>query len=184
MTRSTFKLIGDVLKETETSILIQKANANNQFWIDKVNFKQELEEGKRYCFVITISTYLNKDDQAIRNKLRTTECYEYDEDIQEGAPTFIGIKEGSIENFYSTDINSLKIVEFRTKNDELFHLRYFSDTDPELGNCTVHLDLRSTSKVIHADGSAWDAFRKYTDQDGNEREVKRWFPSLEITSIQ
>lgn len=181
---STFKLIGDVIKNNDASVLVQKANTFNQFWLDKVNFKHELEEGKRYSFDVTISTYLDKSDKAIRTKLRTVDCYQYDDELGEDEASFMGIKEGTIENFFPTDINSLKIVVFRNKKtDELFYLRYFADKDPELGDCTLVLDLRSTSKAIHEDGSVWDLFRNYTDKDGTEKEVKRWVPSLEITDF-
>lgn len=52
-----------------------------------------------------------------------------------------------------TDINNLKLVTFKTDLGETLYIRYFSDKDPQLGDCTIDLDLRSTSAIINTGGT-------------------------------
>lgn len=183
--RTTFKLVGDVVKITEQSILVQKAEANNQFWLEKSKyFNNDIETGRRYSFDITVSTYLSKEDSEIRTKLRTHKTQSFSGDIHDESETFIGNLTGVIEDYIRTDIGSLWILELHTQSNEIYYLRYFSADEPITGKCSLLLNLRSTSKIIDKEGHVWDAFRKYTDKVGIEQETKRWMPSLEVVEIK
>lgn len=185
ITRSTFKLIGDVLLAKEGSFLVQKAGAFNRFWLDIDNATKDIEEGYRYCFNITISTYIGRDGESIRTKLRTFDWYEYDHDTDdEDAPAFIGDKEGEIIECIKTDVDSLWVIVFKNNTNEIFYLRYFAEKAPSLGKCTVNMDLRSTALSIHKDGTTCELWRDYIDKEGNKREVKAWYPALELKGIE
>lgn len=187
--RTVFILIGKVIKITDTGILIKKANANNQFWIDRDEWDSaDIKEDDLVRLNITISTYIGKDNTfKIKFRVYSVSRLEIDE-VQSDHPAFMGVRNGRIEDWFDTNIEGLKIVKFKGASGETFYLRYFSDKDPIKRSCTIETDLRSTAVIIDKTGGTWEDTQmiKYTDSEGKEveKEVRKWFPALQITSIK
>lgn len=164
--RTTFTIVGEVLKTTESAFLLTRSNTQTQYWIDN-NERQRLpKEGDIIECDVSISSYVSRKDSVFRHKIRFLDFRPLPAKPEREAITFFyrGLGDTEIVDIISSkEIETLHILKIKSLDtNEIFHVRYYQGMDeaPSIGAAKLTLNLTSLTSVMGTDGVAYE--NRYT----------------------